>query len=221
MQCETVNLTLRDHQKSTPSWDFNAVVSELHVWAERMILEFKLEIPVPCLLIEGLKRRYGHFRPGRNGFGLKDEIGMDEGHVRHSPFWRVCGTLLHELLHEWQDYHGRRGRRNYHNKQFRKKAASLGLIIDQRGFTQYSPGDSAFFSLLKRYGIQAPELPKIQDQSVQRRGSKLKLYECLCGVKVRVGRSRFRAQCLDCDGVFVLQGENAESPESTLQKSSQ
>ena len=34
--------------------------------------------------------------------------------------------------------------------------------------------------------------------------SKLKLYECLCGVKVRGGRSRSNAQCLDCGGLFEL-----------------
>src|SRR5947199_1298346 len=213
MQSETVNLTLRDHQRGTSSWDFNAVAADLHIWAERMIIEFKLQIPVPCLLIERLRRRYGHFRPGRNGFGLKDEIGIDEEHLRQRPFWQTCGTLLHELLHSWQEYHGRPGRRNYHNKQFQKKAASLGLVVDQRGFTQYEPGDTPFYRLLEKHGIHPPILPEVQQTPIQRRGSKLKLYECSCGVKVRVGRFRFRAQCLDCCGVFVLQGNNSSSPE--------
>jgi hypothetical protein len=41
--------------------------------------------------------------------------------------------------------------------------------------------------------------------------SNLRLYECWCGVKVRVGRARFNAQCLDCGGVFVLKEALAQS----------
>lgn len=211
MEPEQINVTLRDHQRNTPSWDFSKVVAELHCWAERMILEFKLQIPFPCILIERLRLRYGHFRPCRNGFGLKDEIGLDEAHVRNSPFWRVCGTLLHELLHVEQKYHGRPGRRNYHNKQFRQTAAALGLVIDQRGYTQFMPGATSFFSLLKKYGVDFPAIPEVQQPNIKKVGSKLKLYECRCGVKVRVGRSCFHAQCLDCGGAFVFQ-ENSLGP---------
>src|ERR1041385_4584505 len=119
LQGEPINLALKDHQAKLEEWNFHDVTTALHLCAERMIMEFKLKIPVPCLLIKRLPRRYGHFHRGRNGFGLKDEIGIDEDHIRNSPFWRVCGTLLHELLHSWQEHHGRPGRRNYHNKQFR------------------------------------------------------------------------------------------------------
>lgn len=204
---EQINLALRQHQSSIGTWDFQAAATDLHRWADRMILEFKLEIGTPVLLIEPLKRRYGHFRYGRNGFGLIDEIGIDEDHVRHSPYWRVCGTLLHELLHSWQEHHGRPSCRNYHNKQFQRKAFSFGLKIDERGFTEYLPGDTPFFLLLKKHGISTPDIPCPQQHIVSRVGSKLKLFQCPCGVKVRVGRSFFNARCLDCGGLFVLQGK--------------
>src|ERR1041385_2195748 len=156
---EQINVALRNHQANAKTWNFQPVASDLHKWAERYIFEFKLQIGVPALLIERLKGRYGHFRGGRNGFGIVDEIGIDESHVRQSPYWRVCGTLLHELLHAWQEHHGKPGRRNYHNDQFRKKALALGLQIDQRGFTQYIPGDTPFLALLKKYGIVPVNIP--------------------------------------------------------------
>jgi hypothetical protein len=188
-----------------------------------MTVEFKLEIGIPCLLVEHLSRRYGHYRPKRNGFGLADEIGLDRSHVQHSPYWRVLGTMLHELLHSWQAHHGTSGCRNYHNKEFQQKARSLGLVIDSRGRTQYAPGDTPFLRLLKKFGSETPEDPNSSGEALPPTngcppsvGSKLKLYECCCGVKVRVGRARFNAQCLDCGGVFVLK----EAPGSRLTETS-
>ena len=184
-------------------------------------MEFKLEIGIPCLLIEHLRRCDGHYRRGRNGFGLADEIGLDRSHVQRSPYWDVLGTVLHELLHSWQAYHGKPGRRNYHNKEFRQKAWSLGLVVDFNGDTQYAPGDTPFPLLLKKFGIEPSEAPISNDEGpglipaderTLSKGSKLKLYECPCRVKVRVGRSRFNAKCLDCGGVFVLK----EGPRSDV-----
>ena len=78
-------------------------------------------------MIEGLRRRYRQFRCGRNGFGLVDEIALDESHLACDPYAETPDTLLHESLHSWQKRHGRPGWRNYHNRQFRQKALSLGL----------------------------------------------------------------------------------------------
>jgi len=205
MAGEEINLALREHQSSAGTWDFQGVAADLHRWADRFTLKFKLQIGTPALTIERLRGAYGHFRRGRNGFGLIDEIAIDEDHVRHNPYWLVCGTVLHELLHSWQQHHGKPGRGKYHNRQFRAKALILGLKIDERGVTEYIPGDTPFFSLLKKHGISPPDIPQPESRVAARVGSKLRLFECPCGVKVRVGRSVFHARCLDCNGLFVLQ----------------
>lgn len=212
--CETINLELRSHQQTIDDWNFRQVAFDLHQWAERMVLEFKLEIPPPCLAIEYLGRgRLGHFRRGRNGFGLRDEIAIDQKHLNRGPLWDVYGTLLHELLHSWQEHHGRPGRRNYHNKEFRDKACSLGLLIDEAGHTRYAAGETPFALLMYRYGIERPaEDAEVSSEIVVTPvppcGSTLKLYACPCGVKVRVGRSRFNARCLDCGGLFQRKETN-------------
>lgn len=202
---ETINRALRRHQVKVDDWDFRKVAADLHTWAERMVLEFKLETEeVPALMIERLRMCLGHYRIGRNGFGINDEIGLDERHVRASPYWEVLGTLAHEILHLWQEHNGKPpgpNSRNYHNKQYREKAQEIGLIVDQYGHTQYAPGDTPFLNLLRKYGLQVPEIP--QPEPIVTKGrSKLTLYQCACGVRVRVGRSRFNAKCLDCGGLF-------------------
>ncbi len=118
---ELINIQLRAHQTTVEDWPLAAVIKDLHGWAERMIVEFKLEIGVPALMTEPLRGRLGHYRIGRNGFGPNDEIAIDRQHAGQSLYWEVLGSLLHELLHSWQEHHERppsRGSWNYHNKQF-------------------------------------------------------------------------------------------------------
>lgn len=201
---EPINVALRAHQAGVPAWPWQGVAADLHCWAERFIVEFKLHIGVPALLIASLHRRHlGHFRYGRNGFGLSDEIALDEQHVRHSPRWQVYGTLLHELLHSWQQRHGRPGRRNYHNREFRDAARRLGLQVSPAGVTEYPAGDTPFARLLLQHGVSCSATSGTAAPSPRRPGSKLRLYQCPCGVKVRIGRAQFRARCLDCGGLFA------------------
>ena len=206
---EPINLALRDHQESAQDWRYRALLVELHTWAERFCVRFKLQTPVPAIVVTRLRGRFGHFRPSRNSLGLNFEIAIDEGHAVSEQFWKPLGTLLHELLHLWQHLHGTPpsgSSCNYHNAQYRQKASSLGLIVDRRGYTCYVPEHSPFFDLLNEHGITAPLLPPVEKQLSQlgRLGSsKLKLWECGCPVKVRVAVPNFRARCLACNCLFM------------------
>src|SRR5436309_60894 len=75
---EPVNQTLREHEESTADWQHRKVASEMHVWTERFVLEFKLDTPTPAIRID-LDRAsvLGTYRRGRNGFGLKHEITIN------------------------------------------------------------------------------------------------------------------------------------------------
>jgi len=202
---EPINRVLRAHQESIDDWDFSGDIRELHARAEEMIFEFKLEIPIPCLTVEPLRGACGHFRHGRNGFGLRDEIAIDRFHLMVSSRAQVLDTLLHELIHSWEEHHGNPGKGNYHTVSFREKARSLGLTVDEKGFSDCVPSaGSPFAAFLEKHKVEAPTATQAAPPAKPKRGSKLKLYECPCGVKVRVGRSRFNAKCLDCGGLFVL-----------------
>ncbi len=214
---EEINLALQNHQKTIDGWECAEAAKDLHKWQERIIFEFKLEIPLAALSIEYLRKRIlGYYRPKRNGFGLQDEIAINKRYLhKDREYWRTIGTLAHEQLHSWQKHHGNAGKRNYHNKEFQKKALSIGLIVNSRGYTQYDESDSSpFRKLLKKYGVEVPKLPV--RELPKNLTSKLKLYKCSCGVNVRIGRSRFNAKCLDCNGIFILQ-TNEEKKDKTNQ----
>ena len=202
--------TLAEHQ-TREAWPYRASMDNLHMWAKVLEEEFKLEIEELAVTIERLPgHALGHFRPGHNGFGLRGEIALDEWHVRshaNPELWHdVIGTLLHEMLHVWQQSHGKPGKGNYHNKEFRDKAAALGLIIDERGVQTYA-ANSRFVDLLAAKGIQAPPASAASPpQKPKGPGSKLKLWQCHCKspLKLRVGKKTIRVLCLDCNTQFRL-----------------
>jgi hypothetical protein len=139
-----VYAVLANHQSSDHSWALHQLLKWLQVWKDRFISEFKLEIKDISFCVDWLHwQRYGHFRPGHNGFGLLGEVAINRRYLFHREPWQLLGTLLHELLHAWQDVHGKPGKGNYHNRQFRTKAAVYGLIIDEAGRTEYE-SDSPF-----------------------------------------------------------------------------
>lgn len=198
-----VYLSLADHQREE-DWPLRDLLTTLQIWAERLEVEFKLNIPEAALRVDRLPvTRYGHFRYGHNGFGLRGEVAINVCYLDDRPFWEVLGTLLHELLHAWQQAHGTPGKRNYHNREFRDKAESLGLVVDRRGVTTYA-AESPFKRLLRQYGVEAPSVEPPEPAPVAG-SSKLKKWSCGC-TNVRCAVSWLHARCLRCGQVFERQG---------------
>jgi hypothetical protein len=193
---------LSDHQRSE-DWRYRNFVAELHRWAAIFDRSFGLSVPEVSLGIGRLRAgRLGHFCPGHNLFGLKGEIVLNARYLLDARgSWEVLGTLLHELLHGWQQAHGKAGRHNYHNVQFRRKAFDCGLVVDDRGHTTYDP-EGRFFDLLREHGVDLPELPPPVPRVRTSGGSKLKKWSCGC-TNVRVAVERFHARCLHCGNEFL------------------
>lgn len=196
---ESVYDALADHQRSQ-DWLLKALFTELQRWVGIYDVEFNLQIPSISLCVDSLSRRcLGHFRYGHNGFGLEGEIAINHRYLEQREFWQVLGTLLHEMLHAWQQTHGTPGKGNYHNVQFRHKAHAYGLIVERNGVTQYEQ-ENPFTKLLRKHGIVVPHIPKPTTRC--RGSSKLKKWSCGC-TNVRVAVSSFRAKCLACGNIFV------------------
>jgi hypothetical protein len=180
-------------------------LKELQRWKEIFTFEFKLTIPPVAFCIKSTRANcLGYFRPGHNEFGLTREIAINRRYLLNREPWGVLGTLLHELLHAWQDKYGKPGKRNYHNAELRDKALQYGLLIDPKGVTNYEP-DSLFMDLLKKYGVQVPAALPLVITSRGGGNSKLKKWTCACGTNVRVAVAHFRALCLNCKQEFVQQ----------------
>jgi hypothetical protein len=213
---EQINHSLREHQANIGEWQHSSTVKDLHVWTDRLIVEFKLETLLSVLNIEKLRgSARGHFRYNRNGFGLRNEITIDKDYAHSSEYWRVLGTLLHQLIHAEQQATGTDSEsskhRNYHNTAFIERAKTFGLIVDRRGRQQYATPPTRFSELLKQHGVEMPaggddEQEGQDDDHEPSGGSKLKLWMCSCKpkpVRVRVAIQDFQARCLKCGQIFV------------------
>lgn len=180
--------------------DQNAPVI-LETWSDRFIRRFKLDVETPSIRIERLPKNCdGRFRPGRHPTQSTDEIAINSQHLI-LPLWKVLGLLLHLHLHQWQHHHGKPGRRNYHNQEFRNKAAEFGLRVSQDGTTEYSD-DGSFLKLLRKHRVDASlNAPPLLKAAVQPARTKMHKWSCGCS-NVRVAISDFQARCLKCGKNF-------------------
>lgn len=179
---DQINDALRSHAVEAEEWPWRTHVRFLHEWAERFNSEFQLAIPTPAIQLDAIERRaLGRYRHGRNGFGLRHEIALNTSYLAR-PVAEVLEVLLHELLHEWQELHGKPGKNNYHNKAFRERARSFGLIVDNWGHSLgVVPG--LFTALLEQFGVDAVSLPVPKDppQMLKPSGeAKQKKWSCSC-----------------------------------------
>jgi hypothetical protein len=187
--------------QATGDWRHKELAAELLRWAQIFNAEFALAVSEIALCVDSLSSdRFGHFRSGHNGFGLKGEIALNERYLQIREPWQILGTLLHELIHAWQYEHGEPGVPPYHNKQFRNKAREYGLVISEYGVTEYEM-ESRFKELLKKHGIRMPDQPRVAPRLPGK--SKLKKWSCLCPINIRVAVADFEARCMKCGHLFV------------------
>ena len=69
-----------------------------------------------------MKNRLGHYMEA--GRGLPAEIAISRQHITRDPWDDVLHTLVHEMVHQWQDENG------YaldHSQIFRRKAREVGI----------------------------------------------------------------------------------------------
>ena len=212
----SVYQAIADHQISE-IWHHRELMEHLHTWVELFKFEFKLEFEELAVTIKRLRgNALGRFRGKHNGFGFLGEIAIDERHIQENAdpkdWYDVMGTLLHEMLHVWQQAHGKPGKGNYHNKEFRDKALECGLLVDASGVQSYVAG-GRFFQLLSKKGIDVPNVSEAvpQKQKPEGTGSKLKLWKCRCPENIRVGKKSLRILCLQCNSEFKPENESAHS----------
>jgi len=197
---ESVNEVLKEHSLGVRNWCLHEVIETFHQWAERFNREFDLGLQTPAIRIDRIPiRTLGTYHPGRNGFGLRHEVTLNIRHL-DLPLAEQLSTLLHELLHEWQALYGKAGRGNYHNRQFRRKAALYGLIVDERGRHRGILAGK-FTSLLQRCGVNIESLRSPDEYiPIRPRGhSKMRKWCCGCTTARAV---RMSATCNDCGLLF-------------------
>lgn len=204
----SVYSVLAQHQVEE-SWACRDAIARLQEWADRLNVHFNLRVPeiVLCIgkLTVGTKSR---FQFGHNAFGLKGEIAINGSYLNDPPH-ELIAVVLRELLHAWQQAHGRPSKYPHHNKELRDKALEIGLIVDARGAASLA-AESPFKELLAAHGVAVPDGEVATAPRKKLSGkSSLKKWSCGC-TNVRCAVAEFYAQCLRCGQVFRLQANDAE-----------
>jgi hypothetical protein len=131
---------------------------------------------------------------------------------RDGKEWQA--TLVHEMVHLWQQDNGKPSRNGYHNKQWAAKMEEIGLIPSSTGaaggkktgqsMTHYIAENGLFikaFNNLNEKKIKYPPLPKLPHGGKTTSIKSKTKYECPCGNSVW-GKSGLSIICADCNKHF-------------------
>jgi SprT-like family protein len=77
---------------------------------------------IPIRISRRMKSRLGHYSPAMDG--CEPEIVLSRRHIRRDGWPEALHTLLHEMVHQWQD---EQGLIVDHGASFRAKARAVGI----------------------------------------------------------------------------------------------
>lgn len=97
---------------------------------------FEGKLP-PCLItLRSSSRHFGYHHKDRfiNAEGQRlDELGLHPGFFTLRPVEEVLSTLVHEMVHHWQDSLGHPSKSNPHNREWARKMREIGLEPSSTG----------------------------------------------------------------------------------------
>jgi len=204
-----INIAIRENETIVTDWPLNKLAKDLYLWTDIFNSAFFKDNPVPVPAISFEKSKVstlGHYVIGRNGFGVRENININRVHLGR-PMWDILATLLHEMVHSWQDRYGNPSKSWFHNREFRLKMAEIGILVNEKG-CHVAVGDP-FVAVLKEHGVtvsgeQNPDgMIKFPPKVKPKGKSKLKKWTCGCQ-NARVGKAMFEATCDICGSKFEL-----------------
>lgn len=159
---------------------------------------------------------YSHNRfEARKGVARTAEIALNPETFAGRTDRDILSTLVHEMAHLWQAYHGTPGRARYHNREWAEKMRELGLVPSSTG----RPGGKETGDRVSHYVLPGGRFAescrrvlaggfRLNWQSVPlRSGGRNKwAYACPgCGAKVwgHAGHAG-RLLCVPCGQVLVI-----------------
>ncbi|GAB1387420.1 SprT-like domain-containing protein [Melaminivora sp.] len=121
----------------TPTVDFYASLQQAFDHFNARL--FGGQLP-PCLItMRSSARQLGYHHKDRfiNSAGqMLDELGLHPGFFTLRPVEEVLSTLVHEMVHHWQDSLGQPSKSNPHNRQWAQKMRDIGLEPSATGLPE-------------------------------------------------------------------------------------
>ena len=169
---------------------------------------FKIHrVSVPILCFEFNRRKsLGHYPVEGKTYGEGKNINIYKINP-HQNLWEILATVLHLMVHTWQNHRGQLNKSGFHNTEFRAKMAEFGIQCNKNG-CHTGLGDPFVF-LVKKHGVvfnhsvDLNGIIKIPPIVRPKGKSKLKKWTCGC-TNIRVAVKSFEAKCLNCGNKFEL-----------------
>ena len=180
---------------------------------------FRGELPGCLLNFSRRTKTYGFFAPSRweRGRDVRHEISLNPATLKNRRPAEVAGTLVHEMVHLWQQEHGKPSRVGYHNAEWAEKMEAVGLVpsttaapggakVGQKVshyIAKGGPFDVAFRAMPKEYALpwacEEPEAMRVKKLAK----NKVK-YTCPgCGTNVW-GKPELAISCDACAEPFEV-----------------
>jgi hypothetical protein len=117
-----------------PTEDQFRAYQAMYDYFNRELFEGKL----PGIILNFSRRAgtYGFFAPQRwegSNERVIDEISINPAHLRTRHPIDTTSTLVHEMVHQWQQEFGSPSRTGYHNAEWAEKMESIGLVPSDTG----------------------------------------------------------------------------------------
>lgn len=99
-------------------------------WFNSHLFEGKL--PVCMITLQRKKQAKGYFWAKQFGSRIDKDENIDEIALNPDSFVNrsdaeILSTLVHEMVHLWQEHFGKPGKGNYHNREWAAKMKEIGL----------------------------------------------------------------------------------------------
>jgi hypothetical protein len=178
---------------------------------------FDSKLPSCLITMQRKGKAYGYFSPERfetrtNESTNVHEIALNPALFKERSDAEILSTLLHEMVHLWQQEHGNPPRKSYHNKEWSSKMEEVGLVPSNTGLpdgkktgqsmTHYIDESGKFASIIESFLINENSII-YQDRPISvikkiAKKNKVK-YSCsVCGVNAW-GKPNVNIKCGDDD----------------------
>ena len=105
---------------------------------------FEGKLPHCLITLRSASRVYGYHHADRfisSKGEMIDELGLHPGFFTLRPIESVLSTLVHEMVHHWQQHFGTPSPSNAHNQEWSRKMESLGLMPSDKGMAMKPNAD--------------------------------------------------------------------------------
>jgi hypothetical protein len=111
-------------------------IQHAYNWFNRSL--FDNQLPDVLVTLQRSKVAYGYFwarqyENREDDTQILDEIALNPESMKERTDTQILSTLVHEMVHCWQQHYGEPSRNGYHNQQWASVMIAIGLIPSDTG----------------------------------------------------------------------------------------